>query len=187
EYSLAQAWTLLGRVRGSFLGSMGRGEEAWRRALEYAERGDYAAEKAESIRWLMISAIFGPLPAAEGIARCKHFADTAGDDRAIRAFAYVERAVLEAMVGGEFDSARRRAVPGPLAERAGQGSGPARRGQRCGGVGPRGTRARRGDRSSECSGRRAARSRRGPTAGGAHRGGRGGRTRGRSALRAEGQ
>jgi tetratricopeptide (TPR) repeat protein len=107
EYSLAQAWTLLGRVRGSFLGSMGRGEEAWRRALEYAERGDYAAEKAESMRWLMISAIFGPLPAAEGISRCKHFADTAGDDRAIRAFAYVERAVLEAMVGGEFDSARR--------------------------------------------------------------------------------
>ena len=106
EYSLAQAWTLLGRVRGSFLGLMGRGEEAWRRALEYAERGDYTAEKAESIGWLMISAIFGPLHATEGIARCKHFADTAGDDRAIRAFACVERAVLEAMVG-EFDSARR--------------------------------------------------------------------------------
>jgi hypothetical protein len=106
EYSLAQAWTLLGRVRGSVLGSMGHGEEALRRALEYAERGDYAAEKAEAIGWLMISAIFGPLPATEGIARCKHFADTAGDDRAIRAFACVERAVLEAMVG-EFDVARR--------------------------------------------------------------------------------
>jgi predicted ATPase/class 3 adenylate cyclase len=106
EYSLAQAWTLLGRVRGSVLGSMGHGEEALRRALEYAERGDYAAEKAEAIGWLMISAIFGPLPATEGIARCKHFADTAGDDRAIRAFACVERAVLEAMVG-EFDAARR--------------------------------------------------------------------------------
>jgi tetratricopeptide (TPR) repeat protein len=55
--------------------------------------------------WLMISAIFGPLPADEGIARCEQFFETAGDDPAIRAFCRVERAVLEAM-RGRFTVAR---------------------------------------------------------------------------------
>jgi tetratricopeptide (TPR) repeat protein len=87
------------------MGALGQAEEAWRQALSYAESGGYAAEKAESIGWLMISAIFGPLPVAEGLARCKGFLEAAGDDQAIRAFCCVELAVLEAM-SGEFDHAR---------------------------------------------------------------------------------
>ena len=87
------------------MGALGQAEEAWRQALSYAESGDYAAEKAESIGWLMISAIFGPLPVEEGLARCKGFLETAGDDAAIRAFCCVELAVLEAM-SGEFEQAR---------------------------------------------------------------------------------
>jgi predicted ATPase/class 3 adenylate cyclase len=106
DFSLAQAWNLLGRVQGSVLGAMGAAEAAWRNALSYAERGDFAAEKAEAIGWLMISAIFGPLPVEEGIARCQEFAETAGDDPAVAAFCSVERAVLEAM-RGEFELARR--------------------------------------------------------------------------------
>ena len=74
-------------------------EEAWRQAFSYAERGGYAAEKAESIGWLMISAIFGPLPADEGVVRCKEFQESAGDDPTIRAWCRVERSVLEAMHG----------------------------------------------------------------------------------------
>jgi predicted ATPase/class 3 adenylate cyclase len=105
DFSLAQAWNLLGRVEGGVLGSMARAEPAWRQALVYAERGDYAAERAESIGWLLISAIFGPLPAAEGIARCKEFLEVAGDDPTIRAWCCVERAPLEAM-SGEFELAR---------------------------------------------------------------------------------
>lgn len=104
DYSLAQAWNLLGRVDSVF-GSMERGERAWRQALSYAERGGYAAEKAESVAWLMISAIFGPLPADEGIQLCKRFHEDAGDDATIRAWCQVERSVLEAMQG-RLDLAR---------------------------------------------------------------------------------
>jgi predicted ATPase len=62
DYGLAQIWNLIGRLEASGLGRVSVGEEAWRRALEYAERGGYAAEKAESTGWLMVMAVFGPLP-----------------------------------------------------------------------------------------------------------------------------
>jgi predicted ATPase/class 3 adenylate cyclase len=105
EFGLAQAWNLIGRLEGSGLGHVAVGEQAWRRALDYAERGNYAAEKAESMGWLMVMAVFGPLPTDEGIARCKDFFEKAGDDEKVRAFAQVERAVLEAM-RGDFTVAR---------------------------------------------------------------------------------
>jgi predicted ATPase/class 3 adenylate cyclase len=105
DFSLAQAWNLLGRVEGGVLGAMGSAERAWRQALSYAEHGNYAAEKAESIGWLMISAIFGPLPAVDGIARSKEFLDRAGDDPTIEAWCCVERSVLEAM-REDFELAR---------------------------------------------------------------------------------
>jgi predicted ATPase/class 3 adenylate cyclase len=99
DYSLAQAWNLVGRVEGSVMGSFGTAEKAWRQALAYARRGNYAAEKAESISWLMVSAVFGPLPVDEGIARCVEFLAADGGDPVIRATCSVERAVLEAMRG----------------------------------------------------------------------------------------
>ena len=105
DFSLAQAWNLLGRIHGSVMGAIGPAEEAWRQALSYAERGNYGAEKAESISWLMVGAVFGPLPVEEGIERCKEFLSTAGEDPTIRAFCCVERAALEAM-SGEVQLAR---------------------------------------------------------------------------------
>lgn len=105
EFALAQAWNLIGRLEGSGLLHVAVGEEAWRRALEYAERGNYAAEKAESMGWLMVMSVAGPLPTDEGIARCKDFFEKAGDDEKVRAFSQVERAVLEAMQGN-FEMAR---------------------------------------------------------------------------------
>jgi predicted ATPase/class 3 adenylate cyclase len=99
DYSLAQAWNLVGRVDGSLMGSLGTAEAAWQQALVHARRGDYAAEKAESISWLMVSAVFGPLPVAEGVARCKEFLADHSADPTIRAACSVERAVLEAMRG----------------------------------------------------------------------------------------
>jgi predicted ATPase len=105
DFNLAQAWNLLGRVEGTVMGALGQAEDAWRQALSHAERGNFAAERAESIGWLMISAIFGPLPVDEGIERCKEFLAKAGDDPTIRAFCCVERSVLEAM-SGEFALAR---------------------------------------------------------------------------------
>jgi predicted ATPase/class 3 adenylate cyclase len=99
DYSLAQAWNLVGRVEGSVMGSLGTAEDAWREALSVARRRNYPAEKAESIQWLMVSAVFGPLPVEEGIARCSEFLAREGSDPTIRATCSVERAVLEAMRG----------------------------------------------------------------------------------------
>jgi predicted ATPase len=116
DFSLAQAWNLVGRV-DSFFGVMRKGEHAWRQALAYAERGGYRAEKAESVAWLLIAALFGPLPADEGIELCKTFHDSAGDDAAIRAWCKVERSALEAMQG-RFDLARELLAEGARALRA---------------------------------------------------------------------
>jgi predicted ATPase/class 3 adenylate cyclase len=99
DYSLAQAWNVVGHVEGSVMGSLGAGEQAWRQALSHARRGNHPAEKAESITWLMVSAVFGPLPVEEGIARCKEFLATEGSDPTIQATCSVEWAVLEAMRG----------------------------------------------------------------------------------------
>jgi hypothetical protein len=99
RFSLAQAWNLIGRLEASGIGRVTEGEEAWRRALEYAEGGGYTAEKAESMGWLMVMSVFGPLPTDAGIERCREFFAKAGDDETVRAFARVERAVLEAMRG----------------------------------------------------------------------------------------
>src|SRR6185312_1932020 len=101
---LAQAWNAVGRVEGSMHGLMSRAEHAWERALEFSERGNFAAQKAESVSWLLVSAIFGPLPVEEGIARCRAFYEVA-DDPATRAFCCVEQAPLEAM-RGKFERAR---------------------------------------------------------------------------------
>ena len=103
--TLAEAWNLLGRVEGTVMGALGRAEEAWRQALDYAERGNLRAERAESIGWLMMSANFGPLPVEEGIARCRQFHDEAADDAFIRGNACVELGALEAM-RGDFRLAR---------------------------------------------------------------------------------
>src|SRR3954470_3269731 len=105
DYSLAQAWNLVGRVEGTVMGSMGTGEDAWRQALAFARHGNYRAEIAESISWLMVSSVFGPLPVEEGIARCQEFLALDGDDPTIRATCSVERAVLEAM-RGDLETAR---------------------------------------------------------------------------------
>jgi predicted ATPase/class 3 adenylate cyclase len=105
DYSLAQAWNLQGRLAGSVLGRLGAAERAWHEALRFAERGGFAAEKAESVSWLLISATFGPLPVEEGIERCKEFADEAAGEPATQAFCSCERAVLEAM-RGDFGTAR---------------------------------------------------------------------------------
>jgi tetratricopeptide (TPR) repeat protein len=105
DFSLAQAWNVIGKLE-SGLGDESEAERCWERALEYAERGNYPSERGESMGWLMIMSVFGPLPTDQGIERCKAFFERAGDDPKVRAFAQVERSVLEAM-RGEFELARR--------------------------------------------------------------------------------
>ena len=104
-FTLAQAWKLLGHIQGGVLGSWEEAERAWQHALAYAEDGGYAAERADVIGWLLISAIFGPLQVEAGLARAKEFLDLADDDAATRAWCCVAQAVLTAMQG-DFDPAR---------------------------------------------------------------------------------
>jgi predicted ATPase/class 3 adenylate cyclase len=105
DFTLAQAWNLLGRIDGSVLGQLGQAEHSWRQALTHAERGGFAAERADIVGWLLMSTIFGPLPVDQGIARCEEFLELAGDDLTIRAWCWTEGSVLEAM-RGDFDRAR---------------------------------------------------------------------------------
>jgi hypothetical protein len=81
------------------------GERAWRQALSYAERGGYAAEKAESVAWLDDQRDLRWAAAADRNRACKRFHEDAGDDTTIRAWCQVERSVLEAMQGA-LDLAR---------------------------------------------------------------------------------
>jgi predicted ATPase len=68
--------------------------------------GDYPAEKAEAIGWLLIATLYGPFPADQGIARCEAAYERAAGNRTVQAFALVERAALESMQG-QFDAARK--------------------------------------------------------------------------------
>ncbi|HEY6149205.1 MAG TPA: adenylate/guanylate cyclase domain-containing protein [Gaiellaceae bacterium] len=105
DFTLAQAWNLLGRIDGSVLGQLGRAEHSWRQALTHAERGGFPAERADIVGWLLMSTIFGPLPVDEGIERCNEFLELAGADLTIRAWCWTEGSVLQAM-RGDFDRAR---------------------------------------------------------------------------------
>ena len=105
DFSLAEAWNLVGRIEGGVMGRMRQAEQAFRNALSHAERGNYGAEKAEAIGWLLLSTVFGPTPAADGIVLCDEFAHSERDDPTIQAWCRVARAVLEAM-RGEFERAR---------------------------------------------------------------------------------
>jgi len=114
DFTLAQAWNLLGRIDGSVLGQLGQAEHSWRQALTHAERGGFAAERADIVGWLLMSTIFGPLPVDQGIARCDEFLELAGDDPTIRAWCWTERSALEAMCG-EFERARKLLADGKRA------------------------------------------------------------------------
>jgi tetratricopeptide (TPR) repeat protein len=96
------------------MGQMREAERAFRNALAHAGRGNYAAEKAEAIGWLLLTTVFGPTPAADGIVLCDEFAESERDDPTVQAWCRVARSVLEAM-GGDFESARQGLATGTRA------------------------------------------------------------------------
>ena len=81
DYSLAQAWNLVGRVAGNREGLSGNRRGSLEQALSLARRGNFRAELAESISWLMVSAVHGPLPVEEGIERCREFSPSTATTR----------------------------------------------------------------------------------------------------------
>jgi predicted ATPase len=88
-----------------WLGPCTPAEDALQRALALAD-GEFPAEEAEAVWWLLILALYGPLPTDEGIIRCKRAYERSAGNRRIQGAALAERAALEAM-RGEFETARR--------------------------------------------------------------------------------
>jgi predicted ATPase/class 3 adenylate cyclase len=103
RFNGARALVLIGWLNLS-RGPCTPAEDALQRALELSA-GEFPAEEAEAVSWLLIAALYGPLPAEQGIARCKDAYERYAGNRRIQAYALAERAALEAM-RGEFDTAR---------------------------------------------------------------------------------
>jgi predicted ATPase/class 3 adenylate cyclase len=109
RFNGVRALGLIGMLR-VWLGAKAAGEVALERCLALGG-GEFPAEEADATSWLLVATLYGPLPAVEGIARCKEAYDRSPGNRRIQAFALVERAPLEAM-RGEFDAARQMLADG---------------------------------------------------------------------------
>jgi hypothetical protein len=124
DFSCAQAWNLIGRLKGSFLAQLGPAEQAFEQALVYADRGQHRTERAESIWGLTAAAVFGPMPVPAAIARADELLRLAVDEPETRAFCISAQGALEAMVG-RFDVARSCLPKGPRSSStSGSTSGP---------------------------------------------------------------
>jgi predicted ATPase/DNA-binding SARP family transcriptional activator len=105
DLSRAQAWNLVGKLRGPFLAQFGAADQAFEQGLRHAERGNHRTEIAESIWGLTLSTIAGPLPVAAGIDRAARLLRLAADEPEPRAFCLSAQGALEAMAG-RFDAGR---------------------------------------------------------------------------------
>jgi predicted ATPase/class 3 adenylate cyclase len=104
--SCAQAWNLIGVMRGGVLGQFASAERAFEQALGYARRANNTAEMAESVFGLMMTAYCGPLPVASGVARADELLRVVVEEPAARAFCLSARGALAAMAG-DVDAGRR--------------------------------------------------------------------------------
>jgi tetratricopeptide (TPR) repeat protein len=104
DHALAEAWNLRGMALFN-LGRLSAASSAAERAIAYAEAARATDEAAEAKGWLLIHAVFGPMPVERGLELCRNTRAYAGGNRALDAFSLVEGAVLEAM-WGNFAHAR---------------------------------------------------------------------------------
>jgi hypothetical protein len=80
-------------------------DTAWGVAAEHARRAEDQQGLADALSWLASSALAGPLPASEGIARCEQIRAQLTADRRSASFVLHSLAGLRAM-RGEFEQAR---------------------------------------------------------------------------------
>jgi class 3 adenylate cyclase/tetratricopeptide (TPR) repeat protein len=110
DRGLARAWRLLGYE--SFMRCrIERAEAALARTIEHARRAADERVDAYARGMLAAAAFWGPLPVAEGVARCRRLLEEAAGNR------YVEGSVLHilgalAAMQGRFDQARDRVDQG---------------------------------------------------------------------------
>ena len=104
DRALAAAWSLIGRREGLWKGRFAHGEEALERALAHARRLGDRQQEALILGQLALSALMGPTPVDEAVARCRRFVVEAGGDRLVEANVARYLAVLEAMRGNFADA-----------------------------------------------------------------------------------
>src|SRR5438552_4154195 len=105
DRALAAAWSLIGRRQGLWKGRFAQGEAALERALTYARRMGDRRQEALILGQLALSALSGPTPVDQAIARCRRLVTETGGDRLVEANVARYLAVLEAM-RGNFAEAR---------------------------------------------------------------------------------
>jgi class 3 adenylate cyclase/tetratricopeptide (TPR) repeat protein len=103
DLGLDRLWRLRGVVRWTEA-RFGAAEKAWHVAVEHAVRAGDEQGEVDALCWLASSAFFGPMPVAEGIARCNAIRADLGDNRRGEAFVMQPLACLHAM-GGDFTAA----------------------------------------------------------------------------------
>jgi predicted ATPase/class 3 adenylate cyclase/tetratricopeptide (TPR) repeat protein len=111
DLSCAQAWNLVGALRGGVLAQFASAELAFQQALGYARRANNPAETAESVWGLMLTAYCGPLPVASAIARADELLRIVVEEPAAQAFCLSARGALLAMAG-DVDAGRRSLAEG---------------------------------------------------------------------------
>jgi predicted ATPase len=105
DRALAAAWSLIGRRQGLWQGRFAHGEAALERALKHARRLGDRRQEALILGQLALSALMGPTPVHEAVARCRRLVTEAGGDRLVEANVARYLGVLEAM-RGNFAAAR---------------------------------------------------------------------------------
>jgi class 3 adenylate cyclase/tetratricopeptide (TPR) repeat protein len=104
ERGLARAWSLVGVVECLYA-RFAPSEEAWWRAIDHARRAGNRRDVLEGLSWVPGMILAGPVPAEEGIRRCRDVVDQAQGDKKAVAGALFCQAVLEAGLE-RFDDAR---------------------------------------------------------------------------------
>ena len=101
---LARAWRLLAFINGT-AGRYGDAENALQAVIENARLAGDRRQECRSIPNSAFSALYGPTPVPEAVARCEALLAKATDDRRAEALVRGALAQLRAM-RGEFDEAR---------------------------------------------------------------------------------
>lgn len=103
ELGLAKAWGLLAEVR-YLHGAIAASEDAFRRHGDHGRRAGGEREEAEAAAALAWTAVEGPLPVPEAIARCAETLRRFDGHRSVEARTWRALALLHAM-RGEYDRA----------------------------------------------------------------------------------
>jgi class 3 adenylate cyclase len=106
EYGAVWALRLIGNFQG-WLGNSREADRTWQAALERAERVS-ARLRDEILGWLAQATWWGPVPAAEGVARCDDYAERArkSGSRQLEGYALSIRGIMKSYLG-RFEEARR--------------------------------------------------------------------------------